>query len=239
MEAVTDGVWLLSGFPRYAINVYLVADVLIDGGTRWALSRVLRQLKGRKLSQMALTHCHPDHQGVAAAICSRYRIPLACHEADVPAMEGREPMRPSRRVIGWGVRAWAGPPYPVERVLHGGEVIAGFRVIPTPGHTPGHVIYFREADRVAIAGDVFAHMNFLTGRTELKEPPPFFSADPQQNRRSMRLLIDLRPSVVCFGHGPPLRQPELLEEFVARPRRRRSADPVEAVPVEAPVPAVG
>jgi glyoxylase-like metal-dependent hydrolase (beta-lactamase superfamily II) len=38
---------------------------------------------------VALTHCHPDHQGAAQAVCEAFRIPLACHRDDVAAMEGR------------------------------------------------------------------------------------------------------------------------------------------------------
>jgi glyoxylase-like metal-dependent hydrolase (beta-lactamase superfamily II) len=43
-----------------------------------------------------------------------------------------------------------------------------------------------------------------------------FSVDARQNRRSLQTLAALKPSVVCFGHGPPLRNLALLEEFVAR-----------------------
>jgi glyoxylase-like metal-dependent hydrolase (beta-lactamase superfamily II) len=112
-------------------------------------------------------------------------------------------------------------------VLHEGDLVAGFRVIHTPGHTPGHCIYFREADRVAIAGDVLANIHFLNGQPGLREPPPFLSVDVAQNRRSALILAALKPSVVCFGHGPPLRDPSGLEAFAQRlaqrPLRRRQA----------------
>jgi glyoxylase-like metal-dependent hydrolase (beta-lactamase superfamily II) len=114
-----------------------------------------------------------------------------------------------------GVRFLSGPPYPVERVLRDGDEVAGFRVIHAPGHTPGQVIYFRESDRVAIAGDVLANLHFLSGRPGLREPPPFFCVDARQNRRSIQVLASLNPSLVCFGHGPPLRKPKLLREFAA------------------------
>ena len=89
MRQVADGVWLLRGYPPDMFNVYLMEDVLVDAGTRWARGRILSQLRQRRLSLVALTHCHPDHQGAARALCRRFGIPLACHEADVPAMEGR------------------------------------------------------------------------------------------------------------------------------------------------------
>jgi glyoxylase-like metal-dependent hydrolase (beta-lactamase superfamily II) len=158
---------------------------------------------------------------VAALVCRRFGVPLACHEADAAAMEGREPMLPRTAVVRWFGRLWSGPPYPVAHRLRGGETVAGFRVIPAPGHTPGHVIYFRQRDRVAIAGDLLANLGWLPGRPRLREPPRAFSADPEQNRRSIRTLLELGPSLVCFGHGPPLRDVALLERLVGR-----TAEPV-------------
>jgi glyoxylase-like metal-dependent hydrolase (beta-lactamase superfamily II) len=216
MRLIANGVWQLSGFPRDMFNVYLVEDVLIDAGTRWARRRILRQVAGRPVRLLALTHCHPDHQGSARAVCEHFGVPLACHEADVPAAEGRAPMLPRNWIMRWGQRLWAGPPHAVGRVLKDGDQIAGLRVLHAPGHTPGHVLFFREADRLVIAGDVLANIHFLTGKPGLREPPFFFSADVVQNRRSIEMLVDLRPRIICFGHGPPLRTPELLEQFAAR-----------------------
>jgi hydroxyacylglutathione hydrolase len=215
MRQIVAGVWQLAGFPRDMFNVYLVQDVLVDAGTRWAVPRILSQLGRRRLSAVALTHCHPDHQGAAAALCERFHVPLACHAADAPAMEGQAPMLPDNFVMRLGLRFWAGRPYPVERVLHQGDEVAGFRVVHAPGHTPGHCIYFRDADRVAIAGDVLANIHFLSRQPGLREPPPFFSVDLAQNRQSVQILAGLEPRVVCFGHGPPLTDAKALEAFAA------------------------
>jgi len=125
-------------------------------------------------------------------------------------------MLPNNRVIRLGQWLWAGPPCPVGLMLEDGDEVAGFRVVHAPGHTPGHSMFFRDSDRLCIAGDVLANMNFLTGKPGLREPPAFFSVDVAQNRRSIQTLVDLKPRMVCFGHGPPLRHPELLEQFVAR-----------------------
>lgn len=216
MEQIVSGVHLLAGWPKYWFNVYLVEDVLIDGGTRWARRRVLRQLEGKSLSMTALTHCHPDHQGAVREVCERFEVPLACHEADAPAMEGKEPMQPAHALMRFGELAWAGPPRPVDRILHEGDEIAGFRVVDAPGHTPGHVMFYRPSDRAVIAGDVLANIHFSTNRPGLREPPKPFSFDPEENRRSIQKLCDLKPSVVCFGHGPPLRQMKQLAQFGQR-----------------------
>jgi hydroxyacylglutathione hydrolase len=218
MHQIAAGLWQLTGFPRHYLNAYLAEDVLIDAGTRWWRGRVLAELSGRRVALVALTHCHPDHQGTAEAVCRGFGVPLACHEADVAAAEGREPMRPGNLIVRLGVRVLAGPPQPVGRVLRDGDVVGGFRVVHTPGHTPGHVCFFRESDRVAIGGDVLANINVLTGRAGLRQPPRAFSVDAAENRRAIRRLAELRPSLVCFGHGPPLRDADVLQRYAERLR---------------------
>ncbi len=214
---VADGLWQMSG-PAQILNVYWCDGVLFDAATRFHLRPLLRSLAGRPVRVVALTHCHPDHQGVAAAVCRRFAAELAVHELDAAAMEGGAPMSPLN-AIGWlGRRTIAGPTHPVSRRLRDGDRVGEFRVIHTPGHTPGHVIYFRDRDRTAVVGDVVAHQPGLSGRLHLVEPAWFFSSDRMENRRSLWLLAGLRPAVVCFGHGPPIRDPERLARFAEERR---------------------
>jgi glyoxylase-like metal-dependent hydrolase (beta-lactamase superfamily II) len=215
----TGGVFMLRGWPPNAINVYLVGDVLLDAGTRQAEKRIMRQIAGRTVSAHALTHAHPDHQGSSHAICERLGIPLWCGQGDVPAMETPGGISNSQ-APGWlnrlQQRFWTGPPHPVARALVEGDEVAGFTVLESPGHSPGQVAYWRESDRVLILGDVLNNMNLLTGIPGLHEPPDVFTPDPARNRRSARRLASLRPSLTCFGHGPPLRDPGRLADFIAR-----------------------
>jgi hydroxyacylglutathione hydrolase len=219
MKQLAEDVHVLEGFPPYAINVYLLGDVLVDAATRFAAKRILRRLRGRQISSHALTHAHPDHQGSSHAICDRLGIPLWCGEGDADAME--QPGEIMARMPGhWLSSAigpmWTGPPHPVSRRLREGDLVGSFRVIETPGHTVGHVSYWREADRVLIVGDVLSHINIYTGWVMLREPERFFTVDPAQNRRSARRLIELEPKLICFGHGPPLRNTARFVDFVKR-----------------------
>ncbi len=219
MKQLAKDVHLLRGWPPNAINVYLVGDVLIDAATRQGERRIMRQIAHRPLTAHALTHAHPDHQGASHAICERLGIPLWCGQADIPAMETPGGIK-SSQAPGWlnrlQQRYWTGPPHPVARALVEGDEVAGFTVLETPGHSRGHVAYWRESDRTLILGDVLNGMNLLTGMRHLQEPPAIFTPDPARNRESIRRLAELRPMLTCFGHGPPLRDPGQLAEFAAR-----------------------
>src|SRR5712692_2982127 len=218
MKQLAENVYMLKGWPPNAINVYLVEDVLIDAATRQGEKRIMRQIAGRSVTAHALTHAHPDHQGASHAICERLKIPLSCGHGDVPAMETPGAISNSQ-APGWlnrfQARFWTGPPHPVARALKEGDEVAGFTVLESPGHSPGHVAYWREADGVLILGDVLNNVNVKTGRPGLHEPPAIFTPDPPRNRASARRLAALRPRLTCFGHGAPLRDPGKLAEFVA------------------------
>jgi hydroxyacylglutathione hydrolase len=75
-------------------------------------------------------------------------------------------------------------------------------VLDTPGHSPGHVSFWRERDRVLICGDVFFNMHILTTVPGLRQPPGPLTVDPALNRRSERRLAELEPAIAGFGHGP-------------------------------------
>jgi hydroxyacylglutathione hydrolase len=221
LKRLADDLYLLDGFPPFAINVYLMGDVLVDAGSRHAGKRILRQLRGRTIAAHALTHAHADHQGASHLVCDTLGIPLWCGELDADAIEDglimqRQPKHPINSLIG---RAFPGPPHPVERRLLEGDHVAGFTVLDVPGHSAGHLAFWREADRTLICGDVFTNMDTVTGVPGLHEPHSFFTPDPVRNRESMRRLAALEPHLVCFGHGRPLRDPAKLMAFTDRLRR--------------------
>lgn len=218
MKPIADDLYLLRGFPPYAINAYVMGDVLVDAATRFACRRLERQIRrlGRKLTAHALTHAHPDHQGASHYLCTKFNLPLYCGELDAEAAEtaglimARMPRHPLSRAIG---PLWVGPPHPVSRRLREGDEVGGFKVIDTPGHTIGHISFWRESDRVLVIGDVVSHLNIWTGIPMLREPERVFSIDPAQNRRSAKKLAALNPALICFGHGPPMYDPQKFLDF--------------------------
>ena len=112
-------------------------------------------------------------------------------QGDVAAAEDVEVLarrQADHRLNRLAVRFWAGPGHAVDRRLREGDEVAGFRVLEVPGHSAGHVAFWRESDRVLILGDVLNNVNVTTGIPGLNEPKWFFTADPAENRRSARRL---------------------------------------------------
>jgi hydroxyacylglutathione hydrolase len=217
MKQLAEDLFVLEGFPPYAINVYLAGTVLIDAATRFGARRLLRRLRGRSVLVHALTHAHPDHQGASHAVCTALEIPLWCGDGDSFAMATRGEIMarmPKHWLSGSIGRLWTGPPHPVSRCLREGDQVGNFTVIETPGHTAGHISFWREADRILITGDVLCNVNIWNGKVMLREPEAIFTLDPMENRRSARRFLSLEPRLVCFGHGPPLRDTERFVRFI-------------------------
>jgi glyoxylase-like metal-dependent hydrolase (beta-lactamase superfamily II) len=219
MKQLADGLYQLKYFPPNSINVYLVGETLVDAATKRDGKRILRQVEGRTVSAHALTHAHPDHQGASHFVCERLGIPFLVGEGDVEGAEGGPDVirgkQPPSRWNTLSARTFAGPGHKVDRVLHeGDEIGAGFTVLDTPGHSAGHVSFWRESDRALILGDVLFNQHPLLGIPGLRQPPDFFTPDIPRNRESARRLAELEPALVCFGHGPPLRDTARFVEFV-------------------------
>jgi hydroxyacylglutathione hydrolase len=219
MKELADDLYQLRGFPPNGINVYLMGDVLIDAATRYGHRRIFRELYGRDVAAHALTHAHADHEGSSNRVCETLAIPMWCGERDVAVAESGDFVanmaRPPGFLFGLFVKLARGPGHPVARALKEGDEVAGFKVLETPGHTPGHVSFWRESDRALICGDVLFNMNIYTGVPGLREPIRIATPDPATNRDSARRLAELEPALVCFGHGPPLRDTRKFVDFVS------------------------
>jgi hydroxyacylglutathione hydrolase len=218
VEQVAPGVLRIAVARLDAVNVYLLEDVLLDSGSRFQRKRLLSVLSGRSVRAHALTHAHFDHQGSSHYLCDSLGIPLLCGEGDRRAVElgNHRALFPKPE----GLSAWlgwklAGPSHPVTHTLKEGDSVGGFKVLETPGHTPGHLAFWREADRLLIVGDVLFHRNPVTLRPGLQEPFLFATKDAVANRSSARRLASLNPTVICFGHGAPLRSVDRLQQFVS------------------------
>ncbi|MCW3039641.1 MAG: yflN 2 [Solirubrobacterales bacterium] len=219
LAPIADDVHAIALTPRSGVNAYLLGDVLVDAGMTFQAGALLKALQGRAVSALALTHAHLDHAGGARKVATTLGVPYWAGARDAEAastgvavMAGGlpGPLAPLAQRIG------NFPGHPVARELvEGDEIGAGFVVLDTPGHSPGHVSYWREADRTLVCGDVLNGMHLLTSVKGLHTPPAKFTPNVADNTASAKRLAALRPARVLFGHGPAWTDPDALERFAA------------------------
>jgi hydroxyacylglutathione hydrolase len=207
MRQIAPDVFHLPVTPRNGVNTYVIGDVLVDTGLRTSAGKIKEALGDRKLQAIALTHAHGDHGGSARKLSEALDVPIWVGAADREAAEtGKVVTKPAfqKPVLSTLAGAMGNMPgVPVARDLReGDELTAGFTVLDTPGHSPGHVSFWRESDRVLICGDVFFNMHLLTTVPGLRQPPGPFTVDPALNRESERKVAALEPVIAGFGHGP-------------------------------------
>jgi glyoxylase-like metal-dependent hydrolase (beta-lactamase superfamily II) len=208
--------------PRDGINAYLVGKVLVDTGVAVSAGKLAPIVREHGVEAIALTHAHGDHVGSARKLADEFGLPVWAGANDREAVESgkavkRAPFdRPGLSLVAGILGDFKG--VPVTRTLaEGDELGAGFTVLDAPGHSPGHLAFWRASDGVLIAGDVFFNMHVLTTAPGLRQPPGPFTVDPAQNRGSERKLAALAPVVAGFGHGPVIAGDagERLQRFVA------------------------
>jgi glyoxylase-like metal-dependent hydrolase (beta-lactamase superfamily II) len=222
------------------VNLYLYGRpgapsgswVLIDTGMPGSASRIIRAAEewigpGARPAAIILTHGHFDHVGSVQALAERWDIPVYAHRLELPYLTGRSSYPPPDPTVGGGAVAAMARFYPRGPINLGRQVrtlpedgsvpgMPGWRWIHTPGHTPGHVSLFRDADRTLIAGDAFVTTKqesataVLTQRPELHGPPAYYTPDWESARQSVVRLAALEPLRVATGHGPPVQGEEML-----------------------------
>ena len=209
MREIGEDVFHIPVLPRNGVNAYLVGDVLVDTGYPISAGAIKKALAGQRPAAIALTHAHPDHQGSARKLADEFGAPVWVGARDRQAAEsGRIVTNPALRKPGLSLLTGAlarMPSVPIARELtEGDELAAGFVAIDTPGHSPGHVSFWRESDRTLLCGDVFFNLHPVTLAVGLRQPPGVLTTDPALNRTSERRLAQLEPAVAGCGHGPVL-----------------------------------
>ena len=146
---------------------------------------------GLPIVRIALTHGHPDHVGSVDALKERLgdTVQLSVPEGDA---------------------AMGGFKSTPDILLAAGDRVGSLEVVPTPGHTLGHVAFRDARDGAVIAGDLFSSVGGLRVTCHRHLVFPLVSmgtVDKALDLESARHVRTLDPPVLVVGHGKPVRSP--------------------------------
>ncbi|WP_347159642.1 MBL fold metallo-hydrolase [Pontibacter chitinilyticus] len=189
-------------FNAFQENTYLLHDdtrecVVIDPGcyTSEERQQLKKYVEDNNLNVVRLlnTHCHIDHVLGNQFVASTYNIGLEIHQQDEQVL----------RAVPTYAGAYGFPQYSEqlpEKYLQEGDVVqfgnTQLQVLLTPGHAPGHVVFYNEPEKIIIGGDVLFRQSI--GRTDL--PGGDFDTLIQSIKTKLFTLPD--EVTVYPGHGP-------------------------------------
>lgn len=227
-ENVAPGVYRVDaiGIPRMISVLLLENDdgwTLVDTGLASSVGRIHEALSAlgsgpEDLKRIFITHQHDDHTGGLEGLLEwapHAEVGATAHEAEV--ISGRRGYDPaSNRFFRYVTRNAKPPGVPVAKILREGDLVSRFRVIATPGHTPGHVSLLRDDDGLLFTADAFGCLPRKI-RVGIRKA---LCVDPPEAKRSAEKLLGEDFSTVVMSHGPVVRTgaKELLHGVVARCR---------------------
>ena len=189
-------------FNPFSENTYVVADetkacAIIDPGCcnekeRKELTNLIEafDLKPVKLLN---THCHIDHFPGNKFVCETYNLLPEFHKVEL------EVMYSALAYQGFFNFPLEASPEP-KVYLNEGDVVnfgnSSFNVLFTPGHSPGSLSFYNEAEKVIISGDVLFWGS--VGRFDIPGADGKTLFETIQNKL-MILPDDVK---VYSGHGP-------------------------------------
>lgn len=245
-----------------AVNVALLGAphsaewVLIDTGLPGSAAKIRDAANSRfgdnaRPKAIWMTHAHTDHAGSLQDLLEFWGdVPVHAHPLERPYLTGQAAYPPADPTVGGGLFTLMSPmlsrePVDVSRWLQDvpqDGSMPGFpewRWVHTPGHTPGHISFFRQRDAAVLAGDAFITTRqesvyaIMTQSLEMHGPPQCFTPDWASSAESVRKLAALRPDLAICGHGRAVRGPGFLQaleqlardfESIAVPKSGRYLD---------------
>jgi glyoxylase-like metal-dependent hydrolase (beta-lactamase superfamily II) len=140
-------------FVPYFVHSFLLADTLIDTGTRFAGEEFLSALKGRQINKIINTHYHEDHTGNNHNIQQKYSAEIFAHRESILNIENPRnvKLRLYQRFI------WDYPEGSKAKAI-GDSIEVGryqFQIIHCDGHSQGHICLYEPQKKWLFTGDMF------------------------------------------------------------------------------------
>jgi len=183
---------------------FTLVDTTVGGGAEEFIAAA--RAAGGEIRRIALTHGHGDHVGSLDALKQRLGDSV---EVLMPHLDARI-LAGDKVVDGKPAGSWPKVQTTPDTPLTGGERIGSLEVIPTPGHTPGHVSFLDTRDRTIIVGDTFTSIGGLavSNHFYLRFPLAAMATwDKGKDLESAKRLRELEPTMLVVGHGGPVRTP--------------------------------